>query len=148
MMEPIEQDLAERKTRLRKLAIELQRMEDALPGLKRKEASELKRKIAAASYTLGALTFSIRELEEIIAEGPTPARNRPTPPDTSRRRVLTDEERSRVVRNRRRQLLARMREDDPGFEGTWLEVWAERVTDLDGQPIVGFRVSVPKPRRI
>ncbi len=147
-MEPIEQDLAERKTRLRKLAIEMQRMEDALPGLKRKDATDLKKKIAAASYTLGALKFSIRELEEIIAEGPTPARFRPTPPDTSRRRVLTDEERSRVVRNRRRQLLARMREDDPGFEGTWLEVWVERVTDLEGDPIVGFRVSVPKPRRI
>jgi hypothetical protein len=147
-MEPIEQDLAERKTRLRKLAIELQRMEDKLPGLKRKEASDLKRRIAATSYTLGALKFSIRELEEIIAEGPTPARFRPTPPDTSRRRVLTDAERSRVVRNRRRQLLARMREDDPDFEGVWLEVWVERVTDLDGEPIVGFRVSVPKPRRI
>lgn len=147
-MEPIEQDLAERKARLRKLAIEMQRMEDALPGLKRKEANALKRKIADCSFTLGALKFSIRELEEIIAEGPTPARFRPTPPDTSRRRVLTDEERSRVVRNRRRQLLARMREDDPGFEGTWLEVWVERVTDLEGQPIVGFRVSVPKPRRI
>lgn len=147
-MEPIEQDLAERKARLRKLAIDLQRMEDQLPGLKRKEANALKRQIDACSYTLGALKFSISELEEIIAEGPTPARFRPTPPDTSRRRVLTDAERSRVVRTRRRQLLARMREDDPGFEGTWLEVWVERVTDLDGEPIVGFRVSVPRPRRI
>jgi hypothetical protein len=147
-MEPIEQDLAERKARQRKLAIDLQRMESELPGLKRKEASDLKRQIAEVSYTLGALKFSIRELEEIIAEGPTPARFRPMPPDTSRRRVLTDEERARVVRNRRRQLLARMRADDPDFEGSWLEVWAERVTDLDGQPIIGFRVSVPKQRRV
>ena len=147
-MEPIEQELADRKTRQRKLAIELQRMEDQLSRVSRKEAAELRRKIKDCNFTLGALKFSIRELEEIIAEGPEPARNRIRPPDTSRRRVLSDDERSRIVRNRRRQLIARMREENPDFDGKWLQVWVERVTDLSGEPIVGFRVSVPKPRQV
>jgi len=146
-MEPIEQDLEERKARLHKLAIEHQRLEEqlmeALPG----EQPELYQKLTRCTYQIDVARFAIEELEEIIAEGRQPRRPPVRPPDTSRRRVLTDGERDKIAADYRRDLLKKFRAESPGFRSAWLDVRVERITDLDGKPICAFFVRAPKRNR-
>ncbi len=146
-MEPIEQDLEERKARLRRLAIAHQRLEEELMKAPPGEQAELYQKLARCTYQIDAARFAIDELEEIIAEGRRPRRPPVRPPDTSRRRVLTDAEREAIAASYRQELLKKFRAESPGFRSAWLDVQVERITDLDGKPICGFFVRVPKRNR-
>lgn len=146
-MEPIEQDLEERKARLHKLAIEHQRLEEQLMEAPPSEQADLYQKLTRCTYQIDAARFAIGELEEIIAEGRQPRRSPARPPDTSRRRVLTDDEREEIAADYRQELLKKFRAESPGFRSAWLDVRVERITDLDGKPICGFFVRVPKRNR-
>jgi hypothetical protein len=147
-MEPIEQELEDRKARLHKLAIEHQRLEEQLMAATLpSEQADLYQKLARCTYQLDAVRFVVQDLEEIIAEGRSPKRSPLHPPDTSRRRVLTDEEREDIAADYRRELLKKFRAESPGFRSAWLDVKVERITDLEGKPICGFFVRAPKRNR-
>lgn len=148
-MEPIEQDLAERKVRLKRLAIELQKLEESYPRRGSRARMGHEEKVQACREQLEVLKFGVNELEEIIAEHRREKRDRelnirPSPPDLSRRRALSDKERKRVAADYRRKVLAQLRVYGPGFDPRSLEVHVERVTDLEGQPICGFTIAEPR----
>lgn len=146
-MEPIEHELEDRKARLHKLAIEHQRLEERLMEAMPSEQAELYKDLTRCTYQIDAVRFAIQELEEIIEEGRHPSRPPVAPPDTSKRRVLTDEERDEIAADYRQDLLKKFRAESPGFRSAWLDVRVERITDLDGKPICGFFVRVPKRNR-
>src|ERR1700754_4468505 len=94
-MEPIDLELADRKARLRRMAIELQRLEAVRPLGKMEDWDEHDRKIIGLRYDIEHTQWGIRDLEAIIAErhAPPPRISRP---DTSRRRELSPEERQAI----------------------------------------------------
>jgi hypothetical protein len=134
-MEPIEQELEDRKVRLRKMAIELQRLQEKpkFPG-----GAEHTRKIVGLQYRIGQARSAIRELEEIIAEGRSPRRSIRPPKPKGRR--LSPEEREKIVRAARAELLAKFRESDPDFDERNLQVTCGWTTDNDGNPQISFAV--------
>jgi hypothetical protein len=143
-MEPIERDLEERKARLHRLAIELQRLGEAMPRAGTKARRERDAKIADCRRQIEAAKFGIRELQEILAEGrrqKSGEARRPRPPDLSRRRALTDAERKRIATRYKRELLARLRAHGREIDAGELTVHVERVTDLEGQPICTFALG-------
>ncbi len=145
-MEPIDHELEDRKVRLHKLAIEHQRLEEQLMGALPSEQAELYQQLTRCTYQIDAVRFAIQDLEEIIEEGRRPRRWPLHPPDTSRRRVLSDEERDEIEADYRQELLKKFRAESPGFRSAWLDVRVERITDLEGKPICGFFVRAPKRR--
>jgi hypothetical protein len=138
-MEPIERELQDRKERLKRMAIELQRLE-AIRPLRPPPRDldwftnhdEHDRKIIDLQYKIGQARSGIAELEEIIAEGRTPPR--PRKPDVSRRRKLSDEERSAIAAEERARFL-----EDKRLDNDWeFHVSVERFTDLEGNPQIAF----------
>ena len=147
-MEPIERDLAERKAELKKLAIELQRLEEVPARRGTATYREKNRDIASLRHRIDVVKFGIGETEEIIAEHRRHVRDRemnvrPLKPDTSLRRALSDRERKRIATDYRRKILAQMRVYGPEFDPRTLKVHVERVTDLQGHPICGYTISAP-----
>ncbi len=152
-MEPIERELEDRKERLKRMVIDLQRLE-AIRPLRSPPRDldwfmnhdEHDRKIIDLQYRIGQAQSGIADLEDVIAEGRTPPRI--AKPDTSRRRTLSDEERDRIAMEERARLLKDMPLDDD-----WeLHVSVERFTDLEGNPQIGFYSGMkpdrlPKPSR-
>jgi hypothetical protein len=152
-MEPIERELQDRRDRLKSMVIELQRLEAIRPMRPPPSDVESFRswdehdtKMVELQYQIGHAQFGIRELEEIIAEGrnPPPARK----PDVSRRRKLSDEERSRIAAEERARFL-----DGNPLDDDWeIHISVERFTDLEGQPQIGIHSRmkpdrIPKPSR-
>jgi hypothetical protein len=135
-MEPIERELAERKERRKKLAIELQALESKPVSRKAADRAERQAGLAALRHTLEALVWSIADLEEIIAEGRNPPRI-PRPSVEGRRR-LSDRERKAIERRTRADLKAR-------FGGSDVEVTIHvaSVTGPDGLPEVHIEVGPP-----
>jgi len=147
-MEPIERDLATRKAELKKLAIELQRLEEVPARRGTAVYREKNRDIANLRHRIDVVKFGIGETEEIIAEHRRHLRERennvrPVKPDTSLRRALSDKERKRIATDYRRKILAQMRVYGPEFDARTLKVHVERVTDLDGHPICGYTIEAP-----
>lgn len=145
-MEPIERDLAERKAELKKLAIELQRLEEAPARRGTATYREKNKGLAALRKRIELVKFGIGELEEIITEHKRHLRDRelnirPVRPDISLRRALGDKERKRIAADYRRKILAQMRVFGPDFDPTTLKVYVERVTDLQGRPICGYTLE-------
>ncbi len=148
-MEPIERDLATRKDELKKLAINLQRLEEAPARRGTVAYREKNRELAALRKRIEVVKFGIGELEEIIAEHKRQMRDRemnirPTRPDISLRRALGDRERKRIAADYRRKILAQMRVYGPDFDPQTLKVYVERVTDLQGHPICGYSIGPPE----
>jgi hypothetical protein len=147
-MEPIERELLDRNERLKKMVLELQRLEAIRPM--RPPPSDVgsflnwdehDRKMVQLSYKIGQAQSGIQELKEIIAEGrrPPPARK----PDTSRRRKLTDAERASIAAEERARFL-----EGKTLDEDWeLHIHVERFTDLEGNPQIRF-VSRMKPHRL
>lgn len=144
----IERDLEQRKAQLKKLAIDLQRLEEAPAKRGTVAYREKNRELAAMRQRIEVLKFGIGELEETIADHKRHVRDRernvkPKRPDTSRRRALSDRERKRIATDYRRKILAQMRVFGPEVDPTSLRVHVERVTDLNGLPICGYSVAEP-----
>jgi hypothetical protein len=139
-MEPIERDLAERKERHKKLAIELQVLEAGL-NAGDDDAGEKTERLVSVYRSLAVLGWSIRELEEIIAEGRKPRRI-PRPPAPSLpirkkgRRKLTAAERAAVEADARADLELRFMGMDE-----MVEIRVAPMTGPDGSPRV--HISVP-----
>ena len=142
-MEPIEHELADRKERLKQLAIELQRLEMKRRLRPMPDWDEHDRKIINLQYQIGHARWGIKELEEIIAE-----RRSPPPklkkPDLTRCRELTAEEREAIATKTRTDFL----KDTPHPGDVNVHVHVERFTDLKGKPQIGISVdTAPLLRR-
>jgi hypothetical protein len=135
-MEPIERELAERKDRRKKLAIELQALEAMAMPRKAVERAERQGKLAALRRTLEALVWSIGDLEEIIAEGRNPPRI-PRPSVEGRRR-LSARERKAIERRTRADIKARLGGSDAG-----ITIHVASVTGPDGLPEVHIEMGPP-----
>jgi hypothetical protein len=133
-MEPIERELMERKERRKKLAIELQALEAAPSLRKAAERSERQARLAALRRTLNVLVWSIGDLEEIIAEGPTPQRL-PRPSVEGRRR-LSQQERKAIERRTRANIKARLGGSDAG-----VIIHVASVTGPNGLPEVHIELG-------
>lgn len=140
-MEPIERELADRKERLKQLAIELQRLEDERPLGPLLSWDDHDRKIIELRYKLEHARFGIRELEEIIAEGSSPPKL--SKPDTSRRRELSPEERQQIEDEARSDLMRRL----PHSDKADIHVYVERITDLQGKPQIYVQVAAKSAHR-
>lgn len=147
-MDLIERDLVERKAELRKLAIATQKLEDAAALPPGRRGSDETADLGAMHRRIELLRFIIQDLEETLADHRRHRRDRErnlpmTPPDTSRRRALSDRERRRIAADYRRKILAQLhmfgREVDPSL----LRVHVERVTDLRGLPICDYSIETP-----
>lgn len=148
-MDPIERDLAGRKAELKKLAIDLQRLEEAPARRGTVAYREKNKELAALRKRIDVVKFGIGEIEETIADHKRHLRDRennvrPVKPDISLRRALGDRERKRIAADYRRKILAQMRVFGPEFDASSLKVYVERVTDLQGQPICGYSVGPPE----
>ena len=105
-MEPIERELKERKRRLTKLRMEYAVAQREVRPRDDKKEIEHDYRLAQLAYAISTAEFGVKELEEIVTEGPNPPR-RP-PPDTSRQRTLRPEERKYIADETRQEHLRKL----------------------------------------
>lgn len=137
-MEPIERELADRKERLKRMAIELQQLEAIRPRRPIGHPGgqeEHDRTIVQLQYKIDVSQAGVRELEEIIAEGRSPLPI--AKPDTSRRRILSPEERQAIEDQARADLEASM----PRSAHADIHIHVGRITDLNGKPQVSIHIT-------
>jgi len=137
-MEPIERQLAERKALLKQWAAEIERLQAAKIGMSEREGLEIDLQIATLGYKISCGEFAIRDIEEIIAEGRAPKRERPPLPKARRLSVV---ERQRIEREERARLLSVM----PPSTAMEIHVHVGRMTDEQGNPRVHVHIG-PKGR--
>ncbi|MEQ1782390.1 MAG: hypothetical protein ABMA14_13580 [Hyphomonadaceae bacterium] len=141
-MEPIERELADRKARLQRMATDVRRLQrERMHEPDDARRLTLYRDIAKLRYEISQSEANIRELEDIIREGPQPPR-RPRPPLPNAKR-LTAVERQRIEKEMRDKVLGTLSNGDDYV----VHVYVGKTTDERGEPQVSIHVLAGGRRR-
>ena len=138
-MEPIETQIAERKALMQQWADEIERLIASKVGLSERQAMELEidLQISSLRYKIGCGQWALQDLEQVVAEGRSPKRERPPLPNARRLGVV---ERQRIEREQR----AKIRSTLNLPLGMDVNVHVGRVTDEKGDPQISIHIG---PRR-